>query len=303
MSIRWIEDKLNGFFNKLLKTKSVDYVIASDTDSVYVNLGPLVHMVYGSKNIEKEKIVDFIDKACTEKIEPFIDKAYQELADYMNAFDQKMQMKREVIANKGIWTAKKRYILNVYDSEGVRFAEPKLKMMGIEAVKSSTPMSCRDKIKDSLKIVMNGTESEFQEFVADFRKTFTTLAFEDIAFPRGVSDIKKYKSSKDIYTKGTPIHVRGAILYNHLLEKEKLTKKYQTIKDGEKIKFCYMKVPNPVQENVFAILTILPKEFKLEKYIDYETQFEKAYLDPIRTIVNTIGWNVEHVSSLKSFFI
>ena len=302
LSIRWIEDKLNGFFNKLLKTKSVDYVIASDTDSVYVNLGPLVHMVYGSKNIEKEKIVDFIDKACTEKIEPFIDKAYQELADYMNAFDQKMQMKREVIANKGIWTAKKRYILNVYDSEGVRFAEPKLKMMGIEAVKSSTPMSCRDKIKDSLKIVMNGTESEFQEFVADFRKTFTTLAFEDIAFPRGVNDIKKYKSSKDIYTKGTPIHVRGAILYNHLLEKEKLTKKYQTIKDGEKIKFCYMKVPNPVQENVFAILTILPKEFKLEKYIDYETQFEKAYLDPIRTIVNTIGWNVEHVSSLKSFF-
>jgi hypothetical protein len=259
-------------------------------------------MVYGSKNIEKEKIVDFIDKACTEKIEPFIDKAYQELADYMNAFDQKMQMKREVIANKGIWTAKKRYILNVYDSEGVRFAEPKLKMMGIEAVKSSTPMSCRDKIKESLKIVMNGNESEFQEFVADFRKTFTTLAFEDIAFPRGVSDLKKYKSSKDIYTKGTPIHVRGAILYNHLLEKEKLTKKYQTIKDGEKIKFCYMKVPNPVQENVFAILTILPKEFKLEKYIDYETQFEKAYLDPIRTIVNTIGWNVEHVSSLKSFF-
>jgi DNA polymerase elongation subunit (family B) len=302
LSIRWIEDKLNGFFNKLLKTKGVDYVIASDTDSVYVNLGPLVHMVYGSKNIEKEKIVDFIDKACTEKIEPFIDKAYQELADYMNAFDQKMQMKREVIANKGIWTAKKRYILNVYDSEGVRFAEPKLKMMGIEAVKSSTPMSCRDKIKESLKIVMNGTESEFQEFVADFRKTFTTLAFEDIAFPRGVNDIKKYKSSKDIYTKGTPIHVRGAILYNHLLEKEKLTKKYQTIKDGEKIKFCYMKVPNPVQENVFAILTILPKEFKLEKYIDYETQFEKAYLDPIRTIVNTIGWNVEHVSSLKSFF-
>jgi DNA polymerase elongation subunit (family B) len=302
LSIRWIEDKLNGFFNKLLKTKSVDYVIASDTDSVYVNLGPLVHMVYGSKNIEKEKIVDFIDKACTEKIEPFIDKAYQELADYMNAFDQKMQMKREVIANKGIWTAKKRYILNVYDSEGVRFAEPKLKMMGIEAVKSSTPMSCRDKIKDSLKIVMNGTELEFQEFVADFRKTFTTLAFEDIAFPRGVNDIKKYKSSKDIYTKGTPIHVRGAILYNHLLEKEKLTKKYQSIKDGEKIKFCYMKVPNPVQENVFAILTILPKEFKLEKYIDYETQFEKAYLDPIRTIVNTIGWNVEKVSSLKSFF-
>jgi DNA polymerase elongation subunit (family B) len=196
LSIRWIEMKLNSYLNKLLKSEGVDYVIASDTDSVYVNLGPLVDMVYGSKNqAQIEKIVDFIDKACTEKIEPFIDKSYQELADYMNAFDQKMQMKREVIANKGIWTAKKRYILNVYDSEGVRFAEPKLKMMGIEAVKSSTPMSCRDKIKESLKIVMNGNEQDFQSFVGAFKKEFKTLPFEDIAFPRGVSELSKYKSA------------------------------------------------------------------------------------------------------------
>jgi DNA polymerase elongation subunit (family B) len=303
LAIRWIEMKLNGYLNKLLKTKDIDYVIASDTDSVYVNLGPLVNMVYGSKSETKvETIVDFVNKACTEKFEPFIDKSYQELADYMNAFDQKMQMKREVIANKGIWTAKKRYILNVYDSEGVRFAEPKLKMMGIEAVKSSTPMSCRDKIKESLKIVMNGNEQDFQLFVEAFKQEFKTLPFEDIAFPRGVSDLSKYMSSSELYSKGTPMHVRGAIMFNSFLKKYKLTKKYQLIQDGDKTKFCYMKVPNPVQENVFSILTVLPKEFGVEKYIDYDTQFDKAYLEPLKTIVNTIGWRTERVSSLESFF-
>jgi len=303
LSIRWIEMKLNGYLNKLLKTEGIDYVIASDTDSVYVNLGPLVTMVYGSKGETKvETIVDFVNKACIEKFEPFIDKSYQELADYMNAFDQKMQMKREVIANKGIWTAKKRYILNVYDSEGVRFAEPKLKMMGIEAVKSSTPMSCREKIKESLKIVMNGNQQEFQDFVENFKQEFKTLPFEDIAFPRGVSELSKYKSSSELYIKGTPIHVRGAILFNSLLEKHKLTRKYQLIQDGDKTKFCYMKVPNPVQENVFSILSVLPKEFNLNKFIDYDLQFEKAYLEPLKTIVNTIGWTPERVSSLESFF-
>jgi DNA polymerase elongation subunit (family B) len=303
LSIRWIEMKLNGYLNKLLKTKDIDYVIASDTDSVYVNLGPLVHMVYGSKSETKvETIVDFVNKACIEKFEPFIDKSYQELADYMNAFDQKMQMKREVIANKGIWTAKKRYILNVYDSEGVRFTEPKLKMMGIEAVKSSTPMSCREKIKESLKIVMNGNETDFQSFVEAFKQEFKTLPFEDIAFPRGVSDLSKYISSSELYSKGTPMHVRGAIMFNAFLKKYKLTKKYQLIQDGDKTKFCYMKVPNPVQENVFSILTVLPKEFGVEKYIDYDTQFDKAYLEPLKTIVNTIGWRTERASSLESFF-
>jgi DNA polymerase elongation subunit (family B) len=302
LSIRWIEKRLNEYLNKLLKTKDIDYVIASDTDSVYVNLGSLVHMVYGSKNLEKEKIVDLIDKACREKIEPFIDKSYQELADYMNAFAQKMQMKREVIADKGIWTAKKRYILNVYDSEGVRFAEPKLKMMGIEAVKSSTPMSCREKIKQALKVVMKGSEAEFQAFVEVFKKDFKTLPFEDVAFPRGVSDLSKYKDSLQLYSKGTPIHVRGAIVFNNLLDKKKLTKKYQTIKDGDKVKFCYMKVPNPLQENVLSVASVLPREFNLEQYIDYDTQFDKAYIEPLRSIVGTMGWSTEKKSTLESFF-
>jgi DNA polymerase elongation subunit (family B) len=305
LSIRWIENKLNGYMNKLLGSSDTDYVIASDTDSIYLRLSELVNKVYGVDGVVKmptQKVIEFMDRVCEDKLQPFIDRSYEELADYVNAFDQKMQMKREVIANKGIWTAKKRYILNVYDSEGVRFAEPKLKMMGIEAVKSSTPMSCRDKIKESLKIVMNGNEQDFQLFVEAFKQEFKTLPFEDIAFPRGVSDLSKYMSSSELYSKGTPMHVRGAIMFNAFLKKYKLTKKYQLIQDGDKTKFCYMKVPNPVQENVFSILTVLPKEFGVEKYIDYDTQFDKAYLEPLKTIVNTIGWKTERVSSLENFF-
>ena len=302
LAIRWIEKKLNIYMNKLLKTENIDYVIASDTDSIYLHLGPLVEKVFKGK--DKEEIVNLIDKACSDKIEPYIDKSYQELADYMNAYDQKMQMKREVIADKGIWTAKKRYILNVWDSEGVRFAEPKLKMMGIEAVKSSTPMSCREKIKEALKIIMAGNETEFQAFNAKFKEEFSTLSFEDVAFPRGVSELTKYdsKSSTSLYPKGTPIHVRGSLLYNHMLRQKKLEKKYQAIRDGDKIKFCYMKMPNPLQENVFSVLNVLPKEFGMEKYIDYDTQFEKAYIEPLKIIVNTFGWNPEPVSSLMGFF-
>jgi DNA polymerase elongation subunit (family B) len=302
LSIRWIGVKLNQYMNKLLKTSEVDYVIASDTDSVYLHLGPLVDMVYGSKNTPKEKIVDFIDKACAEKIEPFIDRSFEELAEKMNAYAQKMFMKREVIADKGIWTAKKRYILNVWDSEGVRYENPKLKMSGIEAVKSSTPMACRKKIKEALNLVMEGTQEEFHEFVNKFREEFKTLPFEDVAFPRGISDMTKYMNSLELYSKGTPIHVRGAIVFNSLLQKKKLNKKYQEIRDGDKIKFCYMKVPNPVQENVLSVLNMLPKELDLEKYIDYDTQFEKAYLEPLRVIVNTMKWTTEKKSTLESFF-
>jgi len=174
--------------------------------------------------------------------------------------------------------------------------------MGIEAVKSSTPMSCRDKIKEALQIVMTGTESDLHAFNNSFRKEFKKLPFEDVAFPRGVSKLTKYKNAVSMYGKGTPIHVRGSIIYNSLLEKHGLTKKYESIKDGEKIKFCYMKVPNPTHENVLAIMSVLPKQFDLDKYIDYDLQFEKAYLEPLNIIVNTFGWTTEPVASLARFF-
>ena len=303
VSIRWIENRMNEYLNTLLKTKEEDYVVTSDTDSIYLNLGPLVDKFFASKSGDKTAIVGILDKICQEKLEPFIESSYQKLADYVQAYDQKMQMKRENIADRGIWTAKKRYILNVWDSEGVRYEEPKLKMMGIEAVKSSTPAPCRTMIKDGLKLMMNGTEEEVIEYIENCRKEFRKLPPEEIAFPRSASDVKKYQSHSDIYTKGTPIHIRGALLFNHYVKEKKLTNKYSLIGNGEKIKFIYLKKPNIIQENIISFIQDFPKELGLDRYIDYELQFEKSFLEPFKAILDAIGWNVTKINTLESFFM
>ena len=302
VSIRWIENKMNQYLNNLLKTESEDYVIASDTDSIYLNLGPLVTKFFSNQSNDKTKIVGILDKICKDKLEPFIDKSYQELADYVSAYDQKMQMKRENIAERGIWTAKKRYILNVWNSEGVQYNEPKLKMMGIEAVKSSTPAPCRQMIKDGLKLMMSGTEDDVIDFIEECRNQFKKLPPEQISFPRTASDVRKYQCRNSIYVKGTPIHVRGALLFNHHVTEKKLTNKYSLIQNGEKIKFCYLKEPNPMRENVISFIQDFPKELDLDKYIDYNLQFQKSFVEPLKTILDAIGWSVEKTVNLEAFF-
>ena len=302
VSIRWIENKMNSYLNTLLKTEGVDYVIASDTDSIYLNFGPIVSKFFANKSGDKTAIVSILDKICQEKLEPFIESSYQELADYVSAYEQKMSMKRENIADRGIWTAKKRYILNVWDSEGVRYADPKLKIMGIEAIKSSTPAPCRKMIKDALKLMMTGTEDDVIDFIESCRSNFKKLSPEEISFPRSVSDVVKYKSSASIYAKGTPIHVRGALLFNHYIKKNKLTNKYSLIQNGEKIKFCYLKKPNSIYENVISFIQDFPKELNLDKYVDYDLQFEKSFVDPLKTILDCIGWSIEKKTTLDAFF-
>ena len=302
VSIRWIESKMNQYLNKLLSTTDEDYVIASDTDSIYLNLGPLVDKFFASKSGDKVAIVGLLDKICEDKFEPYIDKCYSDLASYVSAYDQKMQMKRENIADRGIWTAKKRYILNVWDSEGVRYDEAKLKMMGIEAVKSSTPAPCRKMIKDALKLMMTGTEEDVIHYIDKCREDFKKLPPEQISFPRSVSDVVKYKSSSDIYSKGTPIHCRGALLFNHYIKLNKLDNKYSLIQNGEKIKFCYLKKPNIIHENIISFIQDFPTELGLDKYIDYDLQFEKSFLEPMKAILDAIGWNVEKTVNLELFF-
>ena len=302
VSIRWIEQKMNKYLNKILKTQEEDYVIASDTDSIYLNLGPLVQSVYKGREATNESIVSFLDKVCKMELEKYIESSYEALAKYVGAYEQKMVMKRENIANKGIWTAKKRYILNVWDSEGVRYEKPKLKIMGIEAVKSSTPAACRNSIRDCLTVIMNGDEEAAQQFVADFRTHFEELPIEDISFPRGCNGINKWSNPTTIYSKGTPIHVRGALLYNFHNKKNKLTHKYPLIQDGEKIKFVYLKTPNKIGENVISYLNTFPKEFGLDKQVDYELQFNKSFLEPIKVIMDVIGWQPEKVASLEFLF-
>ena len=292
LAIRFIEHSLNEYLNKILNTRGEDYIIASDTDSVYITFDKLVSKVFVS-DTDNNKIVEFLDTVAKEKIEPFIDKSYQELADYVNAYEQKMQMKREVIADKGIWVAKKRYILNAHDVEGVRYKEPKLKIMGVEAVKSSTPAACREKIKEALTIIMNEDDKVLNTFIQDFRTEFMNLKPELIAYPRSVNGLTKWTESHNLFKKGAPIHCKGAILYNHLLKEKKLQGKYPYIQEGDKIKFLHMKIPNTYQSTSISFMTKLPKELNLHNIIDYDMQFEKSFVEPLKFITNIIQWNID----------
>jgi DNA polymerase elongation subunit (family B) len=295
LSIKWAEKAINEEMNKILKTDK-DYVLAIDTDSVYINMGPLVD------KLKPENPVQALDKICQDHFEKVIAAAYDKLFHKMNAFTPRMEMGREVIADRGIWTAKKRYILNVHNNEGVQYAEPKLKIMGIEAIKSSTPEVVRDKFKAIFKIMVTGDEQATRRFIDEFREWFKTLPPEQVSFPRGVSQIDKWKDRKKIYAKGTPIHVRGALLYNHELTDKALTKRYGAIQSGEKIKFSYLKMPNPIRENIISFPEYLPPEFNLHKYIDYDTQFEKTFIEPITPILDAVGWALKEEATLEDFF-
>ena len=300
LSIRWIENKINQYMNNLLKTEE-DYVIASDTDSIYLHLGELVKKVH-PKQTDAKQVIAFMDKVCEDKLQPFIDKSYQELATYVHAYDQKMQMKREGLSNKGIWTAKKRYILNVYNNEGVQYNEPQMKVMGLEMIKSSTPSAIREKMKQAIQLMVNGTQEDIHKFIADFRAEFKTLPVEEISFPRGLNGLNTYSDAVNLYKKGTPIHVKGAIIYNTNLKRLNLTKKYPLIQEGEKVKFTYLKMPNPFKDTVISYPSRLPKEFEMQQYIDYDMQFDKAFLEPIKVILDCMKWSTEKTSSIEDFF-
>jgi len=306
LSIRWIEKALNIYLNKIIGTEKEDYVIASDTDSVYITFDTLVSKSFKDRNPSTESIVNFLDKIATDKIEPFINRSYENLADTVGAYEQKMIMAREVIADKGIWTAKKRYILNVHDSEGVRYKEPKLKIMGIEAVKSSTPAPCREKIKEALKIIINGDEKMLNTFIQEFREEFMMLSPEEIAFPRSCNGVKKFTGDSSLFRKGAPMHVKGAILYNHLIKKNKLSGKFPFIQEGDKVRFVNLKQPNIYQSSSFSFITSFPKELDIKERIDYDVQFTKAFVEPIRFITEKMNWLIDDSygtqGSLEDFF-
>jgi DNA polymerase elongation subunit (family B) len=298
--IRFVENHMNKYLNNILKTDNEDYVVASDTDSIYVRLDKLVDATCQGKT--DDQIVDFLNKVCEQKFEPEIEKWFTELADYSNAFKNAMVMKREVIANKGIWIAKKRYMLNVLDEEGVRLANPKLKLMGIEAVKSSTPQVCRGKIKEAITVIMGKEEHDLHKHISDFRKEFMKLPAEAVSFPRSCNNLRKYRDASNIFVKGTPIHVKGALIYNHKIEELGLQNKYPLVQEGDKIKFIKLIPANPFKFDVISYVTTLPEEFKLQEYVDYNMMFDKTFLDPMRFILDAINWKAEPTANLEAFF-
>ena len=304
LSIRWAENAINKEMNTALETNDKDYVIAIDTDSLYVNMNEMV------KKFNPKDPVKFLDKICREHFEGVLEKSYAVLAKKLDVMENRMEMSREVIANRGVWIAKKRYILNVHNNEGVQYAEPKMKMMGVDAVRSSTPQVCRDKFKKIFKVIIDEGEIATQRFIADFKKEWKQLPPESVSFPRGCNISKKkdgvpftWADKKTIYKKACPIHVRGALLYNHYIKQAGLEQKYEIIQNGEKIKFVYLKTPNSIKENVIAYANDLPKELDLHRFIDYNKQYEKAFVDPIKHLLDALNWDVEPVATLEDFFV
>lgn len=303
LSIRWVEDRLNKKINEILRTNNKDYVIASDTDSIVLSMNKILKHSVDLNSLSVEEVIDKMDDICENNIKSIIHESYDELAEYMHAYQQKMNMKREALAHRCVWTAKKKYIMNVYDLEGVRYKnEPQLKIMGIESVRSSTPMICRNHIKESLKFIVNNDLKGLRQYINEFKEIFYSKGFPDVAAPSGITEVDDYADQSNIYRKGTPIHVRGALLYNHYIRKFDLRNKYQPIHNGDKIKFCYLKLPNPMHENVIAAPDDIPEEFNLSKYIDYDVQFDKKFVEPIRMITNAIGWTIEDIATLEDFF-
>ena len=298
--IRHVGNALNAYLNTVCGTTDFDFSFYSDTDSCYVTLDPLVKKYYAE--LPKDKIIDIIDTICKTKIQEVLDEVCQDIAQYTNAFQQKITFKREAIADKGLWVSKKRYALNVYDNEGVRYATPKLKVMGLEIVRSSTPSAIRDALKDAVKICLDGKESTLHSFIQEMRTKFFTLSPEDIAFPRSVNGLEKYAHATEIYTKGTPMHVRASLLYNKMIVEKQITQKYEKIEEGNKIKFLYLNERNPLRQNCMAFMSKLPKEFELHRFVDYDMMFQKTFIEPLQSIIEGLNWTTEPQSSLDSLF-
>ena len=298
--IQKVGKALNDYLNKICGTKDFEYSFYSDTDSCYVTLDPLVEKFYKGK--EPEKIVDILDKICESKIQEVLNKVCGEISDYTNAFQNKIVFKREAIAETGVWVAKKRYALNVYNNEGITYKEPKLKVMGLEIVRSSTPEPIREALRKAVKLVLTSDENTLQSYIMGFETEFRKMKAEDISFPRGVNGVEKYTDRNNIYKQATPMHVRGALLYNFYINKNDLRKKYELIKEGDKIKFVYLKEPNTIGENCIAFNTVIPPELDLLKFIDYEKMFDKSFLEPMNTILTGIGWSAKPQATLEGLF-
>ena len=299
--IQIAEREINKWMNKVLQTENVDYIIAIDTDSNYLNCQPLVDKFFSNKS--KNEIVDILDKIAKEQVQKVLEDGWIDTKEYLNAYDQKMVMEREAIASSAFWTAKKRYAMCVWDMEGVRMPDdkPKLKIQGLDAIRSSTPQSCREALLTMIRLTLLEDEKTLQSYISDFKDKFKSMQFEDIAFPRTMNNISKMTQSAG-FAKGTPPHIRGAIQFNRLLKKYKLEKDWETMKDGEKGKFIYLREPNNIGTNVLSFNHTVPKEFDFIKYIDFEKQFSKAIIEPMDIILSPIGWTPEKQNTLEDFF-
>jgi len=306
-AIKWISVRLNEYMNKLLKTADIDYVKYIDTDSVTLKMYPLVKHVYGDNVPEDANVIaDFLLKVFDTKILPFIDKMYDEFKQHINADENHLSLKIDTITRKALYLTKKRYIYEVIDAEGIRHDPPEMKIMGLQAIKSSTPAASRVKLKEGIMKIFHGTESECRKFSTEFKKEHDSLPVEDIAAPSGISNITKYEDRTTVYRKGTPAHVKAALVYNKAIDDLGLGSKYRKIMGGDKIKYVLLRMPNPLHQEAIAFVDYMPTEimeaYNLNKYIDRKELFEKNFLSPYNDMVEGAGFKTGTRGSLAILF-
>ena len=303
---KWLNFRLNTLFNKLCKTENVDFNIAGDTDSIYLDMERIVKLIPGYESKSDEAIVDFLDNFFKTIVQSVIDKAFDEFTEYTNSRELAIFWDREVIASRGFWTAKKRYALKIYDSEGVKVKPPKdIKVMGLEIIKSNTPEFCRKKLKECVRIILTKDNDSLISYIEECRKEFNSMPIDDIAQPGGVGNMSDYYGTGgELFKKGAQAHVRGCIIFNKMLDDYPNLVNRTRISDGDKIKKVYLNLPNPSGINIisYPVGENIPKEFGLDEYIDKNTQFEKTFLAPLRGMLDSIGWKSEASFSIDSLF-
>lgn len=297
--IKYASEILNLSLKEKFKLNN-DITLYSDTDSVYLDFSEILQVM---KINDEKKFINLVNTVNDKVIQPFLEQKFLEFSKKHNIKLNYFNLKREVIAIGAVFIQKKKYALYVIDEEGFTLSAPKMKVKGMEIVRSSTPGFCREKIKEVMKeIFINFNKDKLVSKIKKIKEEFKNAPIEDISFPRGISGMLKYVKNGQI-TSGTPIQIRASHNYNQVLEKFNLSNKYEKIYDGDKIKFIYLKENNPIHENILAFKENFPIESGLGKYIDVDLQFEKSFLAPLEGITDAIQWKIDlDNSSLEEFF-
>ena len=296
-AIQWAECVVNRYLSRVVGPG--DYVIAMDTDSLYIDMQPLVDRFMS--DADPGQVMTGIDRVCREKFEPMFESVMRTFCDRLGAREYTLDLTQERLCDRALWSIKKRYALRVVEEDRVRLAKPKIVAKGLESARSSTPAVLRTAFLEAIEIGFSEDAAALRRFVSDRRLWFSGLYPEDIASPSGVTDVDKYVRPEWTYASGTPIHVRAAILHNRLVEQMGLTDQVEFIRSGDKMKYVYLRLPNPIMENVIGFVDVLPAEFGLHEHVDYDTQFEKKLLTPLETLYRSCGWNVRDDATLEDF--
>ena len=289
-------DVFNRFLQGILGD-TIDRVVAGDTDSAYVDLSDLIMKLYGT--VDLNVVIDSVTKLCDTVLADKLEKRFEKFAKSLNSMKNTIDMKREVIG-AAVFVAKKNNVFEVYDNEGIRYATPRQKITGLEAIRSSTPKYFQAKLKEGYKILFQEDESLAHKFVSMVFTDTMKLKPDDVAGVSTANNIENFLVGECGYASGTPKHIKGAIAYNHLIRD---SDNYQPIRSGDKVSVIQLKVPNPINSPVLAYNDNFPSDLLDESYVDRELDYHKYFIKPYQRVLSIVKWNTARVASLEDFFM